>query len=453
MRQEGLNSDDGDGSDGVSNDFVPGEPGSKPFPGFVSSKSDVGANLDLSESPASPASKVAAVEKPAKMIPVKRTRLRSRDNRKIVLKRRKVKRLRARPRKVGSSEGAGLAGLAPEVQRGGALAELALATLSAEELSAELSRDRLPGGGRDIQIMKISKPTNRDSLTFPPRVTVALKKVKPDKKKKLERLNINAIRKNIFDPRKRLKGIEKRFKSRLRSPESEESTTIPSLLQKEAAVSPFPNFPLLQPGNALEHQDERDGRAETGDDGPNIGFEELTLTPGRPVIDLSEETFIPILRPDTKSYQPFPPVNAVPESTRSNTPVKGEPLPISQFFDYGDNQQPEIPNLPEPPLIQENDLENFPKLPLPVAENLPKLPPPVAENFPKLPPPMAENFPKPARPPVSNTGGGVKVGVPRPRLPNVPPFPDIFNSPRPAFTTTSTPQPIFQDPPLPHGCG
>ena len=115
----------------------------------MSSKSDVGANLDLSESPAaSPATKEAPpVEKPAKMIPVKRTRFRSRDNRKIVLKRRKVKRLRARPRKVG---------LAPEAGRGGSLAELALATLSAEELSAELSRDRKAGGGgRDIQIMKI----------------------------------------------------------------------------------------------------------------------------------------------------------------------------------------------------------------------------------------------------------------------------------------------------------
>ena len=95
--------------------------------------------------------------KPAKINPVKRTRFRSKDKKKIVLKRRKVKRLRTRPKGAKSEEFSrekdGFAsGLAPEAHRGGSLAELALATLSQEEASAEI---RTPlSQNRDILIMK-----------------------------------------------------------------------------------------------------------------------------------------------------------------------------------------------------------------------------------------------------------------------------------------------------------
>ena len=428
----------------LSSDSASGEPGSKPFPGFVSSNS-----LDLPQ----PAlvglarTQLNAVEKPAKISPVKRTRLRSRDNKKIVLKRRKVKRLRARPR----PEPDGV-GLAPEAQRGGSLAELALATLSAEELSAETGRDHQNDATRDIQIMKITKNRNREnSLTFPSRVKVALKKeiLKKDtldtrlagSSKSSDRLSIKAIRKNIFDPRKRLKGIKKGFRERLHSPNSEESTTLPNIIP-QSAVSPFPNFPMR--GQTAETivterpQEVRDGRAETETEVeiPNIGFEELTLTPGKTEIDLSSETFIPILRGDNKSNQMFPALASVPDNkqtlplhTKPVTPVKGQPLPISQFLDYGDAQEPEPPNTPAPvdPANFETKFENFPSFPVPV---------PTVENRPGL--------------------TSLRPGIPS--VPNTPPFPDIFNNPRPhnpfppvqAVTppVTTTPQPIFHDPPL-----
>ena len=411
---------------------VSGEPGSKPFPGFVSSNSDLGSALHLPKPVMATAttSQLTAVEKPAKISPVKRTRLRSRDSRKIVLKRRKVKRLRARPKP--DPDGVGLA---PEAQRGGALAELALATLSQEEISAEANRDRKNDLTRDIQIMKIPRNRNRENtLAFPSRVKVALKKENPKKDRldsrpagsntKSERLTINAIRKNIFDPRKRLKGIKKGFRDRLRSPESEESTTIPTILPQELIVSPFPNFPMI--GSHVETiikekpKEVRDGRAETEVEVPNIGFEELTLTPGKQEIDLSSETFIPILRPETKSNQIFPAVHAVPDNKQTLplhsqpvSPVKGQPLPISQFLDYGDVQEPAEVVTPRP-----------------------VLPTNVGTNFDNLN--TIENIPS---------------------VPRSPPFPDIFNSPRPQHpdfpprppvTTpfTTTPQPIFQDPPV-----
>ena len=63
---------------------ISGEPGSKPFPGFVSSKSDLSGSLDLPQPALAGLTRTSlnAVEKPAKISPVKRTRLRSRARQK-----------------------------------------------------------------------------------------------------------------------------------------------------------------------------------------------------------------------------------------------------------------------------------------------------------------------------------------------------------------------------------
>ena len=168
----------------------PGEPGSKPFPGYTTSSDSFRAALTpLHKLPTLPAdqslkrevapnsgdlqsaesSESFRVDSDGKIRPKVRTRFRSKAtpvinnaNRlarprkkktgKIVLKRRKVKKLRNRPKKrppvseVVRNEGVrdsfgrgggGGGGSAPEANRGRPLAELAFATLSREEQTEE----------------------------------------------------------------------------------------------------------------------------------------------------------------------------------------------------------------------------------------------------------------------------------------------------------------------------
>ena len=133
---------------------ITGEPGSKPFPGFVAHQDQSGAKLNLAsdntvvrqlvqQSDHNNSDDTQQPVKSQKISPVKRTRFRSKDKKKIVLKRRKVKRLRTLPPKTRDKLKDDFAvGLAPEAHRGGSLAELALATLSEEELSSEHNRQR-----------------------------------------------------------------------------------------------------------------------------------------------------------------------------------------------------------------------------------------------------------------------------------------------------------------------
>merc|ERR1712222_245653 len=141
----------------------PGDPGSKPFPEFIPHRDSADSAGDQSVSKPVRRKSVQLDNrlslskefKPTKITPVKRTRFRSKDKKKIVLKRRKVKRLRAKPKNVGSREESKneiILGLAPEAHRGGSLAELALATLSEEEISRE-KLGSIPRN-RDLQIMK-----------------------------------------------------------------------------------------------------------------------------------------------------------------------------------------------------------------------------------------------------------------------------------------------------------
>ena len=132
---------------------ITGEPGSKPFPGFVAHQDQSGAKLNIASD--APVVRQAVQQsdhnnsddtnhlpvKSQKISPVKRTRFRSKDKKKIVLKRRKVKRLRP-PKTRDKLKDDFAVGLAPEAHRGGSLAELALATLSEEELSSEHNRQR-----------------------------------------------------------------------------------------------------------------------------------------------------------------------------------------------------------------------------------------------------------------------------------------------------------------------
>ena len=160
----------------------PGEPGSKPFPGYTTSSDSFRAALtplhklpptlpDQNKREVDPnsgdlqsaeSSESFHVDSDGKIRPKVRTRFRSKAtpvinnaNRlarprkkktgKIVLKRRKVKKLRNRPKKrppvseVVRNEGSrgGGGGSAPEANRGRPLAELAFATLSREEQSEE----------------------------------------------------------------------------------------------------------------------------------------------------------------------------------------------------------------------------------------------------------------------------------------------------------------------------
>ena len=161
----------------------PGEPGSKPFPGYTTSSDSFRAALTpLHKLPPLPdqslkrevapssgdlqsaeSSESFHVDSDGKIRPKVRTRFRSKAtpvinnaNRlarprkkktgKIVLKRRKVKKLRNRPKKrppvseVVRNEvsfGRGASGSAPEANRGRPLAELAFATLSQEEQTEE----------------------------------------------------------------------------------------------------------------------------------------------------------------------------------------------------------------------------------------------------------------------------------------------------------------------------
>ena len=143
-----------------------GEPGSKPFPEFTVHKDESTAEITIGSAartssvrPTAASALLAADilktsdKTKSKITPVKRTRFRSKDNRKIVLKRRKVKRVRTKPSTTVSSEDVEddvAVGLAPEAHRGGSLAELALATLSKEE-TEEVSDET--NTSRDITIM------------------------------------------------------------------------------------------------------------------------------------------------------------------------------------------------------------------------------------------------------------------------------------------------------------
>ena len=165
----------------------PGEPGSKPFPGYTTSSDSFRAALTpLQKLPTLPStdkslkrevapnsgdlqsaesSESFRVDSDGKIRPKVRTRFRSKAtpvinnaNRlnarprkkktgKIVLKRRKVKKLRNRPKKrppvsevvrnEGLRDSFGRGGSAPEANRGRPLAELAFATLSREEQTEE----------------------------------------------------------------------------------------------------------------------------------------------------------------------------------------------------------------------------------------------------------------------------------------------------------------------------
>ena len=152
----------------------PGDPGSKPFLGYTTSSDSFRAPAeqpskpDTSSTLVSPGDMQGAessesfqVDSDGKIRPIVRTRFRSKSpavintNRvprpgkkktgKIVLKRRKVKKLRNRPRKRPVSETVKSNGItdalgqgsAPEANRGRPLAELAFATLSREEQSEE----------------------------------------------------------------------------------------------------------------------------------------------------------------------------------------------------------------------------------------------------------------------------------------------------------------------------
>merc|ERR1711879_148227 len=159
----------------------PGDPGSKPFPEFIphreSGEQSVSKPVKNKLVTSDNNNRISLSKKefrPSKITPVKRTRFRSKDKKKIVLKRRKVKRLR-RTKALNSgrskeSKNDIILGFAPEAHRGGSLAELALATLSEEEISREKlgSTPR----NRDLLIMKSpeSSKKNRSEqkfLTFP----------------------------------------------------------------------------------------------------------------------------------------------------------------------------------------------------------------------------------------------------------------------------------------------
>ena len=356
-----------------------GEPGSKPFPEFVPLKpaeavTAASPTLQLAQAEVrqdgGSKKKVAGV-KGEKISPVKRTRFRARDSRKIVLKRRKVKRLRARPRPApapSDSSDSQAQGLAPEAHRGGSLAELALATLSQEEVAEEA---RAPGArNRDIMIMKgPTLSTSREKfLTFPTtRLKTALllkdKTVREDNKSIQSNTNAIKIRNKLFDPRKRTKGIKTPVKTalreRLRNPDSskESSPLLLSPFPEEQPVSPFPNFPMIDSvPNSIDSdtaEEVREGRVIESEI-PNIGFEELKLTPQQQQSQEQEqeaETFLPVLSSRETGRQEFPAVSAVPATaadvattlgptttaaTPAPAPVRGQPLPVSTFFEYTD---------------------------------------------------------------------------------------------------------------------
>ena len=489
--------------------FKTGEPGSKPFPGFVPHKEPSGAKLNLVSPPrnvptspvrqilvqsavASSSNRLSSLaeskSKPvAKITPVKRTRFRTKDRKKIVLKRRKVKRIRPKPKGITNSEEFNdindinndnfAVGLAPEAHRGGSLAELALATLSEEELASE-EKIKISPRNRDLQIMKHPKNGSKDrkpktTLTFPTgRLKVALKEDRTDQKSsKSISSNTNAIklRNSLFDPRKRFKGIKKGFKDRLRNPDSEETSKLPSSFPVDQPVSPFPNFPSIVETSSNDisfTEEQRTGRVVDEDqDIPNIGFEELKLVPKKQELDLEAETFLPILRPETKgSQQQFPVLNAVPmtdvvtqqqfpatspqQSHTVQTPVKGEPLPISQFFDYGENKiVPEavdaFPDFPFP------SVPPVPQDPIPLAPVLTQVSTESVDNFPNFPFPSVSPVPPDPVPPAPVLTQVRPGGTP---VENSSPFPDIFTTPRPGVNPssrlpTTTPQPIFQNQP------
>ena len=435
-------------------DCISGDPGSKPFPEFIphreSGEQSVSKPVKNKLVTSDNINRISLSKKefrPSKITPVKRTRFRSKDKKKIVLKRRKVKRLRTKALNSGRSKESKndiILGFAPEAHRGGSLAELALATLSEEEISREKlgSTPR----NRDLLIMKSpeSSKKNRSEqkfLTFPTtRLKLALLSDNALKRgNTFSKLNTNAIK--IRNKEKTIKKTA--IENRLRNPDSVESSPISS--PEDHAGSPFPNFPRIINGNDTFSGDDITS-ANGGDEIPIIGFEEFKLTPKKTLeeLNLDSESFLPILKPETNSRnQQFPIVSAVPTSEIVSdvttlhfskpqptteiilarpqipqSPVKGDPLPVSTFFDYGDEEVSK--NAHEP-------VEAFPNFPFPPLKQ-PPAPPSV------------------------------------PTVPDSPPFPDIFNSPRPdhpgfppppsvatTFPTTNspptTPQPIFQNQP------
>ena len=200
--------------------LISGDPGSKPFPEFIPHRDSAGeqsVSKPVRQKSVQLDNRLSLSKefKPTKITPVKRTRFRSKDKKKIVLKRRKVKRLRAKSKNVSSSEESKnniILGLAPEAHRGGSLAELALATLSEEEISRE-KLGSFPRN-RDLQIMKgpeaPKSKKNRSGqkfLTFPTnRLKLALLRDNAAKERGNKSIKSNA---NSIKIRNRIKEINK----------------------------------------------------------------------------------------------------------------------------------------------------------------------------------------------------------------------------------------------------
>jgi len=488
----------------------PGEPGSKPFPGFVPVKPEPDSTLfqtaaaehrfaDRDELPVHSEethlepvkrktvqpvsrlrSKADTVPEPGdkEIEPVRRTRFRTKAiPRKIVLKRRKVKKFRKRPRLKPSSDSAegthssdmlknqildtGVA-LAPEAQRGGSLAELAFATLTAEEQKSE-SQERPFPRNRDIQIMKTPKLKNKSSTEKDTAVSASRLRTRPQAASRLRNNvpessnNKSTLRNSLFGDRKRFKGIirkETRRKAKNIIGASNKPSFFPTRqsLVIKAPDSPFPNFPANKGGEVdieVQIQEERDGRAEDNDNSLNIGFEELTLNPRQNLkSDFEIETFMPILRPEAKERQRFSAVSAVPDinSQPANNPI--QPIDEGQFSDF--LKIPQVNQIDNDPFQSERDPNRSPIRgePLPITQFFnPNLPIDV----------QSEDQPKQAAPE------------------QVPAFPNIFNNPNPKarrrrpqiqneitrntaplntpqiqpitqLNTLPTPQPIFQSP-------
>ena len=438
----------------------PGEPGSKPFPGFVPVKPEPDLNMlqtsaaehrfadrdrlpvnseeahlePVNRKTVQPVSRLRSkadtvTERGDKEIePVRRTRFRSKSiPRKIVLKRRKVKKFRKRPRPKPDSDGpsdmlktqilnSGVA-LAPEAQRGGSLAELAFATLSAEEQESE-SRERVFPRNRDIQIMKSPrrKPDSsneKDTAPSANRLRTRPQAASQPKNNSPESSDEQkSKRKNLFGDRKRFKNIirkETRRKAERLIGKNTRPAFVPtrqSLVIREPD-SPFPNFPAKKGGEVdieVQIQEERDGRSEDDSNSVNIGFEELTLNP-KPNhdSDFEIESFMPILRPEKKERQRFSAVSAVPDTILE--PEDTNPPLLEEFSDF-----PKIP--PVNQFEKDSDSHRSPIKgePLPITQFLnPNLPVDVQ--------PVQQPIPQPVQQPEAPS--------------SVPAFPDIFNNPNP----------------------